>query len=156
MNETDKAAALDLLRDPRLARSHRRRSRPLGVVGESSNKMLVYLAGVSRKLPNPLSIIIQSSSAAGKTSLLDAVLSLVPEEDRVEYSAITGQALFYVESGALRHKVLAIAEDAGAERATYALKLLQSAGVITIASTAKEAGTGRMVAHSTGWTVPWP
>jgi hypothetical protein len=78
---------------------------------------------------------------------MDAVLSFVPEEDRVEYSAMTGQALYYVEPGQLRHRVLAVAEEGGAHRAAYALKLLQSAGSLTIASTAKESGTGRMVTH---------
>ena len=75
------------------------------------------------------------------------MLSLVPEEDRVELSAMTGQALYYVEPGRLRHKVLSIAEQEGAAKAAYALNLLQSAGSLTIASTAKEAGTGRLVTH---------
>ena len=116
-------------------------------MGENTNKLLAYLAAVSRLLPDPLAVLVQSSSASGKSSLLDAVLAFVPEEQRVEFSAVTGQALFYMEPGALRHKVLAISEEAGAKRASYALKLLQSAGALTIASTAKEAGTGRMTTH---------
>ena len=54
--------------------------------------MLVgYLAAISRKLDRPLALIVQSTSAAGKSSLMDAVLKLVPEEDRVVYSAMTGK-----------------------------------------------------------------
>jgi hypothetical protein len=147
MNDADRASALALLRDPSLVDRILTDLDSIGVVGETNNKMLTFLAAVSRKLPDPLAVLVQSSSAAGKTSLVDAVLSLVPEEDRVEYSAMTGQALFYVEPGRLRHKVLSIAEEAGAERASYALKLLQSAGSLTIASTAKEAGTGRLTTH---------
>jgi DNA primase catalytic core len=64
-----------------------------GVVGEESNKLVGYLAAVSRKLDKPLAVIIQSSSAAGKSSLMDAVLNLMPEEERVHYSAMTGQSL---------------------------------------------------------------
>ncbi len=45
------------------------------VVGETTNKLLGYLAAVSRKLDQPLAIVIQSSSAAGKTSLMEAILS---------------------------------------------------------------------------------
>ena len=41
------------------------------VVGETTNKLVGYLAAVSRKLDQPLAVIIQSSSAAGKTSLMD-------------------------------------------------------------------------------------
>ena len=47
----------------------------------------------------------------------------------------------------LKHKILAIVEEEGAERATYALKLLQSEGELTIASTGKDPETGRLVTH---------
>ncbi len=147
MSEAERQAALGLLRDPHLLDRIVHDFDRTGVVGETDNKLLGYLAAVSRKLPEPLAVLVQSSSASGKSSLMDAVLSFVPEEDRVEYSAMTGQALYYVEPGQLRHRVLAIAEEGGAHRAAYALKLLQSAGSLTIASTAKEAGTGRMVTH---------
>jgi hypothetical protein len=90
---------------------------------------------------------VQSSSAAGKSSLLEAVLDLLPEEARVKYSAVTGQSLFYLRDGDLSHKVLAVVEERGAERAAYALKLLQSEGELSIASTGKDAATGRLVTH---------
>ena len=41
--------------------------------------------------------------------------------------------------------MLAIVEEEGATRAAYALKLLQSEGVLTIASTGKDPATGRLV-----------
>ncbi|MGQ0715346.1 MAG: hypothetical protein ACT4PJ_16735 [Gemmatimonadaceae bacterium] len=106
-----------------------------------------YLAAVSRKLPEPLAVIIQSASAAGKTSLMDAILAFVPSEERVEYSAMTGQALFYLGETDLTHKVLAVVEEEGAERASYALKLLQSEGELTIASTGKDPESGKLVTH---------
>ncbi|MGH7340615.1 MAG: DNA primase, partial [Candidatus Rokuibacteriota bacterium] len=103
---------------------------------------------VSRKLPEPLAVNIQSASAAGKTSLMDAVLAFVPPEERVQYSAMTGQSLFYMGVTDLLHKILAIVEEEGAERASYALKLLQSEGQLTIASTGKDPSTGRLVTHA--------
>lgn len=48
----------------------------------------------------------------------------------------------------LQHKVLAVAEEEGAERAAYALKLLQSEGELSIASTGKDGATGRLVTHT--------
>jgi hypothetical protein len=45
----------------------------------------------------------------------------------------------------LKHKVLAIVEEEGASRAAYALKVLQSEGVLTIASTGKDLATGKLV-----------
>ncbi len=141
MTAEDKQAALHLLRDPGLLE---RIVADFQVVGETTNKLVGYLAAVSRKLDQPLAVIIQSSSAAGKTALMEAVLSFVPPEDQVKYSAMTGQALFYMGETNLKHKILAIVEEEGAEQASYALKLLQSEGELMIASTAKDATTGRL------------
>lgn len=147
LSEREREEALALLRDPRLLDRIVSDLTELGVVGEATNKLAAYLAATSRKLERPLAVIVQSSSAAGKSALLDAVLSLVPEEERVAYSAMTGQSLFYMSERDLKHKVLAIAEEEGAERASYALKLLQSEGELTIASTGKDPATGRLVTH---------
>jgi len=71
----------------------------------------------------------------------------MPEEERVKFSAMTGQSLFYMGETDLKHKILAIVEEEGAERAAYALKLLQSEGELCIASTGKDPQTGRLVTH---------
>jgi len=57
---------------------------------------------------------------------------------------MTGQSLFYMGSMELSHKILSIAEEEGVAQASYAVKLLQSEGQLTIASTGKDPGTGRM------------
>jgi DNA primase len=116
-----------------------------GIVGESTNLLAGYLAAVSRKLDQPLAILIQSTSAAGKSSLMDAVLNLMPDEERIQYSAMTGQSLFYLGETDLQHKILAIAEEEGVRQAAYALKLLQSDGELTIASTGKDEATGNLI-----------
>ncbi len=145
MNEGEQASALELLRSPDLPARILADFEAVGVVGEATNKLVGYLAAVSRKLDRPLAVVIQSSSAAGKSSLMDAVLSFVPEEERVQYSAMTGQSLFYMGQTNLKHKILAIAEEEGAHRAAYALKLLQSEGELTIASTGTDPQTGNLV-----------
>ncbi len=141
----EREAALTWLREPNLIGRLRAAFHQAGIIGEESNTLVAYLAGVSRKLERPLAIIIQSASAAGKTTLMDAVLSFFPEEDRVKYSAMTGQSLYYLGETSLKHKILAVVEEAGAEKASYALKLLQSEGELTIASTGKDPATGKMV-----------
>ena len=147
LTEDERGAALALLRDPRLLERIVEDFARCGVVGEETNKLVGYLGVVSRHLEAPLAVIVQSSSAAGKSSLMDAVLAFVPEEQRVQYSAMTGQSLFYMGEMDLKHKVLAIVEEAGAQRASYALKLLQSEGELTIASTGKDPATGRLLTH---------
>ena len=145
INEPDKQDALALLKEPKLLERILADFERCGVVGEETNKLVAYLAATSRKLDAPLAIMVQSSSAAGKSSLMEAVLAFMPEEDKVQYSAMTGQALYYMGSINLKHKILALAEEAGASRASYALKLLQSEGVLKIASTGKNPDTGELV-----------
>jgi DNA primase catalytic core len=144
LTDKDKAAALDLLKQPNLIERILADFDACGVVGEETNKLVGYLSATSRKLDKPLAVVIQSSSAAGKSSLMDAVLRFVPQEEQVGYSAMTGQSLFYMGGMNLQHKILSIAEEEGVAQASYALKLLQSEGQLTIASTGKDPGTGRM------------
>jgi DNA primase catalytic core len=145
LSAEEQAQALELLQDKSLLSRILEDFKTAGVVGEETNKLVGYLACVSRKLDKPLAIIIQSSSAAGKSSLMDAILNLMPEEERVQYSAMTGQSLFYMGETNLKHKILAIAEEEGADTASYALKLLQSEGELTIASTGKDESSGNLV-----------
>jgi DNA primase len=135
-------AAMALLRDPKLIDRIVADVEATGVVGEASNALVAYLACVSRKLDKPLAILIQSTSAAGKSTLMDALLALMPESERVHYSAMTGQSLFYLGETSMKHKILAIAEEEGVRQAAYALKVLQSQGELTIASTGKDPTTG--------------
>ena len=145
--DEEKAEALALLRSPELLARILEDFERCGVVGEETNKLMGYLAATSRLLERPLAVVVQSSSSAGKSALMEAVLALLPAEQQVKYSAMTGQSLFYMGETNLSHKILAIVEEEGAERASYALKLLQSEGELTIASTGKDPSTGRLVTH---------
>jgi len=147
LDPDERAAALELLKAPGLVERIVADFARVGVVGEATNLLVGYLAATSRLLGRPLAVIVQSTSAAGKSQLMDAVLSFVPPEDLVRFSAMTGQSLYYLGEGDLAHKVLAIAEEEGAERASYALKLLQSEGELSIASTGKDNASGKLVTH---------
>ena len=95
------------------------------MVGEETNKLTGYLAAVSTQdWSEPLAVIHPKliGSRASRRSW-SAILAMMPEEERVQYSAMTGQSLFYMgETESLAHKILAIAEEEGAERASYALE----------------------------------
>jgi hypothetical protein len=147
MTAEEQAAAMELLRDPRLLERVLEDFEKCGAVGEETNKKVSYLAAVSRMLAKPLAIVVQSSSSAGKSSLMEAVLDFMPEEHRESYTAMTGRALFYMGQKNLKHKILAIAEQQGAEAASYPLKLLQSEGRLNIASTDKDPVSGKHITH---------
>ena len=144
MTAEERQEALAFLKSPCLVGRIAEAFTVCGLVGEETNSLAAYLACTSRKLEKPLAVIIQSTSAAGKSTLMEAVLAMFPEEERVKYSAMTGQSLYYLGETNLKHKILAIVEEEGAEKASYALKLLQSEGELTIASTGKDQQTGRM------------
>lgn len=145
ITEAERAAALEFLKSPDLLTRIADDAEACGIVGERANVLAAYLACISRKLDKPLAVLVQSTSAAGKSALMDAVLDFVPDEERVQYAAMTGQALFYLGETAVKHKVLAIAEEEGAREASYALKLLQSQGDLSIASTGKDPVTGKLI-----------
>jgi DNA primase len=67
---------------------------------------------------------------------------------------MTGQSLYYMGEADLQHKILAIAEEEGASNASYALKLLQSEGELTIASTGKNPTDGRLITQDYRVTGP--
>lgn len=118
--------------------------RECGLVGERSNILLCYLAAVSRKAEEPISVLILSSSGAGKSALQDATLRLCPPEDVVKLTSLTGRALFYKGAGSLKHKILALEEEAGVRQASYAIRNLISAGELVIETTVKDLGSGRL------------
>ncbi|MCC5813478.1 MAG: toprim domain-containing protein, partial [Leptospira sp.] len=144
LTDKDREEALGYLQKPDLLLRIVRDMETCGLVGERVNSLIGYLASITRKTENPLAVIIQSSSSAGKSTLMDAVLDLVPEEEKVKYSAMTGQSLFYMPSTNLKYKVLAISEEEGIERAKYALKILQSEKKISIATTSKDPVSGKL------------
>lgn len=136
--------ALAFLQSPRMFDEILADLQTLGIAGEETNKLLCYLAVVSRKLDDPLSLLIQSRSAAGKSTLQHAVLALTPAEDQVHYTRLTSQALFYQEEMHLAHKVVALEEAEGLGTAAYSLRALQSAKKLTVATTSKDPISGKM------------
>jgi hypothetical protein len=143
MTAAQREEALAFLNDPRLLERILEDYEACGLVGEETGKLICYLACVSRLLPRPLSVLIQSSSAAGKTSLVEGTLRLMPPEAQVRISSLTGQSLYYMGRDQLKHKILSVAEEEGASEAAYALKLLQSEGQLSIACVGRDGGTGR-------------
>jgi DNA primase catalytic core len=140
----EREQALRFLKNPEMFKEILSDLDTMGITGEETNKLALYLASVSRKLDEPLSALIQSRSAAGKSTLQDAILSLVPEEDYVKYTRITDQALFYKSEDSLIHKIIAIEEDEGMTGAAYSIRNIQSSKKITVAATGKDPTTGKM------------
>ena len=142
LTEGENAEALGLLRDPRFPERVAADLSLLGYVGEEENKLVGYLASVSRKLDDPLSVLVVSRSAAGKSTLAEAVASLAPPEDLLRFTRLTAQTLYYQKPDALAHKLVVVEEAEGVDEAAYALRILQSARRLSL-STAAGKGDAR-------------
>lgn len=121
----------------------------LGYVGESRNKRLLYLVATSRRLSTPLSAVLASPPAAGKSELMKKVASLQPEEEIVELSRLTKQALYYmgrVDPYCLAHKFVTVAEAPGSVDANYSLRTLLSEKFLAI-QTVKAGEPDRVLLH---------
>jgi len=143
MTESERSEAINLLQNENLLDRILDDFEACGIVGEQSGKLAGYLAATSRLLDKPLGLVIQSSSAAGKTALSDSVLAFMPPESRFACTSMTSQSLYYLGDQDLRHKILSVAEEEGVRDASYQLKLLQSEGSLSLISTTKRSGDGR-------------
>ena len=116
----------------------------LGYVGEERNKKLGYLISISRKLSDPLSGVIISSSSAGKSGLVESLEKLAPASEVITLSNLTPQALYYMPKDYLKHKLLIIEERNGSELSDYSIRVLQSKKKLVHASALRDKATGEI------------
>ncbi len=102
-----------------------------GVIGEETNRLLMYLLFTSRKTNNPLHCISLGSSGVGKTHLQSKVAELIPQEDKVEITVLSANAFYYFNRTELQNKLILIEDLDGAESVLYPLRELQSKKRIT-------------------------
>jgi len=144
MTDAERTDALALLRRQDLLDQVARDIDALGYVGEETNKRLLYLVAVSRKLDDPLSAIVLSQSGAGKSGLTEVIEKLTPPEDVVLLTRLTPQSLYYVEPGFLDRKLVIVEERYGSIEADYSIRVLQSRKKLIAAAPVKDPATGNM------------
>ena len=123
--------AVDMLLSPNVLNVVASEYETLGYVGETANKKLMYLAATSRIMADPLSVIIKSSSAAGKSKLVKVTAELMPTDQVEDLSRVSKQALFNMERDGLRHKLVIVMEKAGADDADYSIRTLITEKTLT-------------------------
>ncbi len=100
-----------------------------GVVGETRAAKLLYLVVVSRLLERPVSASVKGPSSAGKSHLVERVLTFFPETTYYLLSAMSERALAYSDEP-LKHRILVLIEAAGLQGnfASYLMRSLLSEG----------------------------
>jgi DNA primase len=144
LSEEEKKRGMELLASPDLFDRIVKDTELLGYVGEEVNKILVYLAASSRKLDDPISVIVMSESAAGKSYLIDTVKKLIPPEDVVSMTSLSDQALNYLPDEALKHKFLVMGEAVHSEVVEHQIREMLSAHELSRLVTSKDEKTGHM------------
>ena len=144
MSEAERAEALALLKRRDLLDQLTADVDALGYVGEETNKRLLYLVAVSRKLADPLSAVILSQSGAGKSGITEVIERLTPPEDVVLLTRLTPQSLYYTAPGFLDQKLVIVEERYGSIEADYSIRVLQSRKKLIAAAPIKDPQTGNM------------
>ena len=137
LHPVDRAAALELLRDPALPDRIVEDLTRLGVEGEDGDILLAYLALTSRRLARPISVVLED--VPGASAALAALLALLPEPSREYYAVVTKRALFCADDE-LQHKVLALSPGALKSAQAALLPLIRD-GEAALASTARDPET---------------
>lgn len=99
-----------------------------GMVGEETNRLLMYLVFTSRLREQPLHIISLGASGTGKTYLQEKIAELIPEEHKLEITTLSENALYYFERTELKNKLVLIEDLDGAndDKILYAIRELMS------------------------------
>jgi hypothetical protein len=102
-----------------------------GAVGVEREGKLLFLAGTSRLLDRPISVAVKGPSSAGKSFLVDKVLSFFPAEAYHALTAMSDRALAYGDEP-LQHRMLVLyeAEGMSGDTASYLIRSLLSEGCV--------------------------
>jgi hypothetical protein len=138
LSETDtKAAVIFLEQSELLTRTNELIGRS-GIIGETTNRLILWLIFTSRLTSRPLHAVSFGSSGTGKSHLQEKVGELIPEEDRIEITALTENAFYYFDETELGHKLILIEDLDGIWSALYPLRELQSKQRISKTVTIKD------------------
>jgi predicted transcriptional regulator len=126
ISEEEKKEAVNFLNLPNLLNRTNEMIGKSGMIGEETNRLLMYLIFTSRKREHPLHIISMGSSGAGKSYLQEKIAELIPDEDKDQATSFTENSFYYQGQYDLRNKLLLIEDMDGASGALYPIRELQS------------------------------
>ncbi|NRA13484.1 MAG: hypothetical protein HRT57_16185, partial [Crocinitomicaceae bacterium] len=111
----------------------------IGIVGETDNRLLLFIIGSSYKSDYQLHALVQSTSGSGKSHLINSIAKCFPDEDVISFSRVTSRSLYHYKKDDLIEKLLVIQDMDGLDpEALYALRELQSLKSLTTSTTYKD------------------
>jgi DNA primase len=126
LTEERKNRTIRYLKTPKLLQRTNEDIGKTGVIGEETNRLLMYLVFTSRLREQPLHIVSLGASGTGKTYLQEKVSELIPEQDKLEITILSENAFYYFDRKELKHKLVLIEDMDGAMDVLYPLRELQT------------------------------
>jgi DNA-binding GntR family transcriptional regulator len=143
MTEDEIKLGMEFLKNPDLFEQIIKDMEILGYVGEDLNKILMYLCATSRLMDDPISIMIISESASGKSYLVDTVRQLIPDEDTYATTSQSEQASNYIPD--LLHKFYIFGEAEHSDIVEHQIRDMLSAKELSRLVVNKDEKTGEMI-----------
>ena len=138
LSPAQRTTAISELKKENLLERHNKMIGLTGIVGEEKNRMIAYLVYTMRKQQNPLHVMFLGASGSGKTYLQEKISELIPEEDKIEITQITENALYYFKQHELQNKLIIFEDLDGALQIFYPLRELQTKRKISKRVTIKD------------------
>lgn len=138
LTEEERANALDFLQAPNLLERTNALIAQSGVVGEEVNRLIMYLVFTTRKTERPLHVVSLGASGTGKTHLQEKVSELIPEDEKIEVTTLSENALYYFGQQELKNKLILIEDLDGVMNLLYTLRELMSKRKISKRVTIKD------------------
>lgn len=131
--------ALEFLSQPNLINEIDKHIEASGIVGETTNRKMLYVIASTYKMPNQLHALVQGTSGSGKTHLINAIASLMPPEDTLNMTRVTSKSFYHYQKDELVNKLILIQDMDGLDdEAKFAFREMQSAGQVSSSTTYKD------------------
>lgn len=131
LTEPEINTAITYLKQPDLMQNTMQDIGKTGIIGELHNRLIMFLVFLSRITADPLHIISFGASGTGKTYLQEGVSALIPDENKLEITTLSGNALYYFKRDELKHKLIIIEDYDGVQDGLYPLRELTTKQKIT-------------------------
>ena len=128
MTAQERADAVVYLEDPNLIQNLIKDIRKIGIVGEDSNALALYLFSLTRKSEKPISAVVFGDSSAGKSYLVNRICDLIPKEDLLMLSSASERSFEHASEDTLKHKFIVVQEIEGLEAVEPTIRIMQSEG----------------------------
>jgi hypothetical protein len=120
-------AAGDLVTEPDVLVRFAKAIESAGLVGETSNAKILYLAFTSRLFAKPVSIAVKGVSAGGKSFTVESVLKFFPASAYFARTGFSEKALYFSDED-FRHRFIVLFEATGmaSDYLSYVVRTLLS------------------------------